>query len=115
MIGLSLVFFLSTVYAHSGKLLISGLLAISVILLFISGNLDSEILYSLPSLSFFLTYSENQLLFSLVLVIIPSILSLIFLKVNLPPGQKELPKLLFQNMQIFGFLQVCSFCRKRLA
>jgi len=57
MIGLSLVFFLSTIYAHSGKLLISGLLVITVFVLFFSGNLDSDFLYSLPSLSFFLAPS----------------------------------------------------------
>jgi hypothetical protein len=84
MIGLSLVFFLSTVYAHAGRVLFSGLLAISVLLVFISGNLDSNIFYSLPSLAFFLTQSKNQFLFSLILIIIPSALSLIFLKVDFP-------------------------------
>ncbi len=112
MIGLSLVFFLSTVYAHSGKLLISGLLSISVILLFISGNLDSEILYSLPSLSFFLTYSENQLLFSLVLVTIPSILSLIFLKVDFPQAKKSFPNHFSRICRYLGSYRYAAFVAK---
>jgi len=89
MIGLSLVFFLSTVYAHSGKLLFSGLLAISIFLLFVFGNLDSNVFYSLPSLSFFLNPSENQFLLSFVLITVPSALSLIFLKVDYPQTKKS--------------------------
>lgn len=100
MIGLSLVFFLSTIYAHSGKLFISGLLVITVFLLFISGNLDSEFLYSLPSLSFFLAPSENQFLLSLLLVIVPSSLSLIFLKVDFPQAKKSFPN---------SFSKICGY------
>lgn len=89
MIGLSLIFFLSTVYAHSGKLLLSGLLAVSIFLLFVSGNLNSNVFYSLPSLSFFLNLSENQLLLSFILITVPSALSLIFLKVDYPQTKKS--------------------------
>ncbi|AKB51131.1 hypothetical protein MSBRW_1878 [Methanosarcina barkeri str. Wiesmoor] len=89
MIGLSLVFFLSTIYAHSGKLLTWGLLAGCIFLLFISGNLDSKISYSLPSLSFFLLPSKSCFLLSSGLVIIPSVLSLFFLKVDFPQAKKS--------------------------
>ncbi|WP_269850357.1 hypothetical protein [Methanosarcina horonobensis] len=80
MIGLSAVFFLSTVYAHSGKISLFCLFAASFLLLHVSGNLNHYTLYSLPSLSFFLSPSENQLLLSGVLILVPSALSLVFLK-----------------------------------
>ncbi len=89
MIGLSLVFFLSTVYAHSGKLLLSGLLAVFVFLLFASENLNSNVFYSLPSLSLFLNPSKDQLLLSFALIIIPSSFSLVFLKVDYPQTKKS--------------------------
>jgi hypothetical protein len=89
MIGLSLVFFLSTVYAHSGKLLLSGLLAVFVFLLFASENLNSNVFYSLPSLSLFLNPSKDQFLLSFALIIIPSSFSLVFLKVDYPQTKKS--------------------------
>ena len=112
MIGLSLVFFLSTVYAHSGKLSISGLLAIAVFLLFISRNLDSEFLYSLPSLSFFLAPSENQLLFSLLLVTVPSALSLTFLKVDFPQAKKNFPNSFSKICGYLGSYRYAAFIAK---
>ncbi len=89
MIGLSLVFFLSTVYAHSGKLLLSGLLAVFVFLLFASENLNSNVFYRLPSLSLFLNPSKDQFLLSFALIIIPSSFSLVFLKVDYPQTKKS--------------------------
>ncbi|MGV8077119.1 MAG: hypothetical protein ACP5N0_07480 [Methanosarcina sp.] len=99
-IGLSLVFFLSTVYAHSGKLLLLGLFAVSISLLFVSGNLSSNVFYSLPSLSFFLNPSRTQLLLSFVLIIVPSSLSLIFLKVDYPQTKTS-----FSN----SFSRLCGY------
>lgn len=85
MIGLSVVFFLSTVYAHSGKAVIAGLLLAFHALLFASGNFNEEVLYALPGLAFYLTPSETrQLLASVFLIRVPSALSLIFLKVDYP-------------------------------
>jgi hypothetical protein len=63
-IGISTIFFLSTVYAHSGKISLICLFILSFLLLHFSGNLSQYTLYSLPSLSFFLDPSKNQLLFS---------------------------------------------------
>jgi len=112
MIGLSLVFFLSTVYAHSGKLFISGLLAVTVFLLFISGNLDSELLYSLPSLSIFLAPSENQLMLSLLLITVPSALSLIFLKVDFPQAKKSFPNSFSKICGYLGSYRYAAFIAK---
>ena len=112
MIGLSLVFFLSTIYAYSGKLLTLGLLAAAIFLLFISGNLDSGIFYSLPSLSFFLIPSESQFLLSLLFVIVPSTLSLIFLKVDFPQAKKSFPNSFSRICGYLGSYRYAAFIAK---
>jgi hypothetical protein len=112
MIGLSLVFFLSTIYAHSGKLLTLGLLAGCVFLLFISGNLDSEIFYSLPSLSFFLLPSKSQFLLSSGLIILPAALSLLFLKVDFPQAKKSFPNSFSRLCDKFGSYRYAAFVAK---
>lgn len=112
MIGLSLVFFLSTIYAHSGKLLTLGLLAGCIFLLFISGNLDSGIFYSLPSLSFFLLPLKSQFLFSSGLIIVPSALSLLFLKVDFPQAKKSFSNSFSRLCKEFGFYRYAAFVAK---
>jgi hypothetical protein len=112
MIGLSLVFFLSTIYAHSGKLLTLGLLAGCIFLLFISGNLDSGIFYSLPSLSFFLLPSKSCFLLSSGLIIIPSALSLFFLKVDFPQAKKNFPNSFSRLCEEFGSYRYAAFISK---
>lgn len=112
MIGLSLVFFLSTIYAHSGKLLTLGLLAGCIFLLFISGNRDSGIFYSLPSLSFFLLPSKSCFLLSSGLIIIPSALSLFFLKVDFPQAKKSFPNSFSRLCEEFGSYRYAAFVSK---
>jgi hypothetical protein len=112
MIGLSLVFFLSTIYAHSGKLLISSLLVLSIFLLFISGNLNSNVFYSLPSLSYFLSRSENQLLISLFLIVVPSTFSLVFLKVDFPHAKKSFPNSFPRLCRYLGSYRYAAFVAK---
>jgi hypothetical protein len=112
MIGLSLVFLLSTVYAHFGKLFISGFLAVIIFLLFISGNLDTDFLYRLPSLSLFLAFSEKQFLLSLLLVIVPSALSLIFLKVDFPQAKKSFPNSFSKICGYLGSYRYAAFVAK---
>ncbi|MGB9131956.1 MAG: hypothetical protein WCB90_05025 [Methanosarcina sp.] len=111
-IGLSLVFFLSTVYAHSGKLLLLGLFAVSISLLFVSGNLSSNVFYSLPSLSFFLNPSRTQLLLSFVLIIVPSSLSLIFLKVDYPQTKTSFSNSFFRLCGYLGSYKYAAFVAK---
>jgi hypothetical protein len=112
MIGLSLVFFLSTVYAHSGKLFILGLLGVTVFLLFVSGNMDSEFLYSLPSLSLFLIPSRNQFLLSLLFITVPSALSIIFLKVDFPQAKKSFPNSFSKICEYLGSYRYAAFIAK---
>ena len=112
MIGLSLVFFLSTIYVHAGKLLTSCLLACSIFLICISGNLNSNIFYTLPSLSFFLLPSKNQLFFSVVIIILSSALSLIFLKIDFPQVKKSFPNSFYRLCKQFGSYRYAAFVSK---
>jgi len=99
-IGLSVVFFLSTVYAHSGRLVLGALLLSTPAALLFSGNFNADALFALPSLAFFLSPSKSQLLFSGFLILVPSTLSLIFLKVDFPQAQKS-----FSN----SFARICGY------
>ncbi|WP_440948346.1 hypothetical protein ACSAZL_09010 [Methanosarcina sp. T3] len=112
MIGISAIFFLSTVYAHSGKISLFYLFAASLFLLHISGNLNPEALYSLPSLSFFLGPSDNQLLLSGVLILLPSALSLIFLKIEFPQAKKSFPNSFSKLCGYLGSYRYAAFIAK---
>lgn len=112
MIGISAVFFLSTVYAHSGKISLFCLFTASLLLLHISGNLSQDTLYALPSLSFFLVPSKNQLLLSGALVLAPSILSLIFLKIDFPQAQKSFSNSFSKLCRYLGTYRYAAFVAK---
>jgi hypothetical protein len=112
MIGISTVFFLSTIYAHSGKILLICLFVTSFLLLHISGNLNQDTLYSLPSLSFFFFPSENQFLLSGVLILVPSVLSLIFLKVDFPQAQKSFSNSFSKLCRHLGSYRYAAFVAK---
>jgi hypothetical protein len=111
-IGISAVFFLSTIYAHSGKISLLCLLIASFLLLHISGNLNQYALYSLPSLSFFLTPSKNNLLLSGILIFIPSALSLIFLKTDFPQSQKSFSNSFSKICRSLGSYRYAAFIAK---
>lgn len=112
MIGISAVFFLSTVYAHSGKISFLCLLTASLFLLHVSGKLSQDILYALPSLSFFLAPSEKQLLLSGILIILPSSLSLIFLKIDFPQSQKSFSNSFSKLCRYLGKYRYAAFVAK---
>ncbi|MDQ1275165.1 MAG: hypothetical protein QG610_738 [Euryarchaeota archaeon] len=111
-IGISVVFFLSTVYAHSGRISLLCLFIASFLLLHVSGNLNQYTLYSLPSLSFFLDPSENYLLFSGILIFVPSALSLIFLKIDFPQSQKSFSNSFSKICRSLGSYRYAAFVAK---
>jgi len=96
LIGLSIAFFLSTIYAHSSKLLIGILVLFAILGLFTASYLSIDLLMLLPSLSFFFMPSLSQLVLSLLLIITPSTLSLIFLKIDYPKKERK-----FKNSLVF--------------
>lgn len=89
LIGLSLVFFLSTIYAHSSRILIILLIAAGVILLFF--NQTYEITFTKIIIPYCLYYEPtlNKTLFILGAILIPTALSLVFLKVEYPIKKKQ--------------------------
>lgn len=111
-IGISVVFFLSTVYAHSGRISLLCLFIASFLLLHVSGNPNQYTLYSLPSLSFFLDPSENYLMFSGILIFVPSALSLIFLKIDFPQSQKSFSNSFSKICRSLGSYRYAAFVAK---
>jgi hypothetical protein len=85
---------------------------LSIFLLFISGNLNSNVFYSLPSLSYFLSRSENQLLISLFLIVVPSTFSLVFLKVDFPHAKKSFPNSFPRLCRYLGSYRYAAFVAK---
>ncbi len=95
LLGLSAIFLLSTIYVHSGKIL--------VLLLALSGvALLSGFPLSLPSLSFFLNPSPGPLLFSLFLVVASSSVSILFMKTDYPRKKRHLSEKLSRLSPFFG-------------
>jgi hypothetical protein len=80
LIGLSIVFFLSMVYARVGKLL----LGIVVILGIIAIATTKNIISALPSYLFYYTMNSKYILFSLAIIIIPALLAILFVKFDFP-------------------------------
>jgi hypothetical protein len=89
LIGLAAVFLLSTIYAHSVKLLIGLVLSAAFAVLFFRVYLHVGILGMLPSYLLFYELSMTNLLLSLALFLIPAALSLIFLNVDYPEREKS--------------------------
>lgn len=111
-IGISIMFFLSTVYAHSGRISLLCLFISSILLLYVSGNLSYYTLYSLPSLSLFLDPSKTQLTFSGVLIFIPSALSIIFLKIDFPQSRKSFSNSFSKICRYMGSYRYAAFVAK---
>jgi len=107
LIGLSLIFFFSTIYAHSSKFFI-GILAILIIAIFIS----HQNAMLLPSLSLFLKPSLQPLIYSLLLIIIPSSLSILFLKVDYPERKKRFKNSFDKISRLLKFSKYSHFISK---
>jgi len=89
LIGLSLVFFLSTLYVHSSKLLIGLLLVTMISMTILTRHLTIDMNTLLLPYSMFYQPSLKKILLSLLLIVVPSSLSLIFLKVDYPEKKKQ--------------------------
>jgi len=89
LIGLSLVFSLSTLYAHSSKILAALLLLAAIGTLILMRYYTISITTLLPSYSMFYQPTLRKIIISLLLILLPSALSLIFLKVDYPEKKKQ--------------------------
>lgn len=112
LMGLSIVFFLSTIYAHSIKLLV-GLLFLFTIIGLIS-IYYSTINFStlLPMLSFSFLPSFNQVVFSLLVIAIPTAFSLTFLRVDYPQKKRMLKNSLDKLSRRLSFSKYSTFVSK---
>jgi hypothetical protein len=86
---LSVVFFLSTLYAHSSKILAALLLLAAIGTLVVMRYYTINITTLLPSYSMFYQPTLRKIIISLSLILLPSAISLIFLKVDYPEKKKQ--------------------------
>jgi len=106
MIGLSIVFFLSMLYAHSIKLL-TLILFIFAIIIFYLGHFRMEtIFYSFFPIQFFLYKIISPIFYSILLIITLFVISIAIIKVEFPDKKRTHRNLLplFDNIlgKIFG-------------
>ncbi|MCK5476916.1 MAG: hypothetical protein KAI55_03275 [Candidatus Aenigmarchaeota archaeon] len=89
MIGLSVAFFLSTIYVHSKKLLYVIIFFSAAVLLTASNHTVLGFFELLPSFSFFFHPSVDNLISSLFIIIILSAISVFFLKIDYPQNKRK--------------------------
>ncbi len=112
LIGLSIVFFLSTLYAHSIKLLIGFFILGLVIFLILINYYNIGITTLLLPYSIYFNPSFNKFLLIIFLIFIPSTLSLIFLKVDYPEKKRQYKNSLMDLSSKFKFSQHSYYIAK---
>ncbi len=112
LMGLSVVFLLSTIYAHSSKLLVGILIALAVMVVFATNYYNLSALLLLPTLSFSYIPSVSQVILSLAVIIIPSSISLYFLKVDYPQKKRLFKNSLVKLSKWFSFSKYSTFMSK---
>jgi len=89
LIGLSIIFLLSTIYAHSSKIFIFLLISMVFVFVVLTNYYSISIATMLLPFSIFYYPSNTKLLLIILLIIIPSAIGLIFLKVDYPERKKQ--------------------------
>ena len=112
LIGLSIVFFLSTLYAHSSKLLIALLLTCFAVFIVLTYHYNFTIQSFLLPYSFYYNPSFNKALLILFLIFVPSSLSIVFLKVDYPERKKQYKNSLTKLSRKFKFSQHSYYIAK---
>ncbi|WMW21747.1 hypothetical protein RE476_10210 [Methanolobus mangrovi] len=110
--GLSLVFLLSTIYANLGKKALFLIFMIPIVFLIFFQGIRFDILYELPPLVFYLAPSLDILITCLALVLVPSIVSLIFLRVDYSQSQKHYKNQFREITESLGFYGYSHFMAK---
>jgi hypothetical protein len=91
LMGLSMVFLLSTIYVHSTRLLLMVLLGMIGFAAFLAKVAGAEVIELLPSLAFFYAPSLPLLLFILFLIGVPIAFSVQFLQIEYRETAKRFP------------------------
>jgi hypothetical protein len=112
LIGLSIVFFLSTIYAHSLKLLIALLIIGFFTFLILINYYNVSITTFLLPYSIYYNLSLSKLLLIIFLIIVPSTLSLIFLKIDYPEKKRKYKNSLLDLSYKFKFSQHSYYIAK---
>jgi len=112
LMGLSIAFFLSTVYAHSIKLLISFLVLLTFISFVSVYYSNVNISNLLSALSFYFLPSFNQIALSLLIITVPTAISLIFLKVDYSQRMRTFNNSLDKFSQLLRFSKYSIFVSK---
>ncbi len=112
LMGLSIAFFLSTVYAHSIKILVCFLVFLTTfgLISIYYSNVNFSSLLSLLSFSFFPSF--DQLVLSLIIITIPTAFSLVFLKVDYPQKKKAYKNSLDRLTRWLSFSRHSNFMSK---
>ena len=114
LIGLSGAFLLSTLYAHSSKVLVISLVLAAIALLSVTSYCNGAVLDLLPSVSFFLTPSPHYIALSLSAIVIPSLFSLIFFKMDYPEKKRRFKNSLVVLSKKLQFSTYSNFISKDL-
>ena len=112
LIGISLVFFLSTLYAHSSKILMGVILILITTVLFMTQYYSIDITMLLPSFTLFLYPTPTLFFISVTFIIIPSSLSFIFLKIDYPEKKKQFKNSIISLSKRFQFSKYSYFIAK---
>jgi hypothetical protein len=88
LIGLSAVFFLSTVYAHSARIFAAALVVAGLAGYLAAGHFSIGMLGYLPTYLLLSNPSISMLVLCILLIIIPSAASIAFLKIDFPEKKK---------------------------
>ncbi len=89
LIGLATMFLLTTIYAHSSRIMILILIIFAIFAIIAAGYFSIDLLAMLPSYVLFQAPALNPLAISLLLIIVPSAISLIFLKMDYPEKKRR--------------------------
>ncbi|KYK28998.1 hypothetical protein AYK20_06255 [Thermoplasmatales archaeon SG8-52-1] len=112
LIGLSIVFFLSTIYAHSIKLLIVFLTIGLVVFLVLINFYNIGITTLLLPYSMYYNPSLSKFFLIMFLIFTPSTISLIFLKVDYPEKKRQYKNSLMDLSYKFKFSQHSYYIAK---
>ena len=111
LIGLSGVFLLSTIYVHSSRLLLFSLGSLGSVVL-LGQIMGRTVVGFLPSLVFFTSRSPVSLVEALLLIFIPTILSLTWMKVDYREKTSRFPQALDSLMEQYRWSTYAPFIAK---
>lgn len=112
LLGISIVFFLSTIYAHSSKLLV--IILISILASLLIPTVFDHLSINLLLLPYTLFYSPSLYIFTLIIAIIlgTSLVSIVFVKIDYPEKKKHHANLFIPWTNRFKFSKYSWYIAK---